>query len=253
VTGYYDQRESGAEIMIFIRSTLFNIALILVTLVLGILGLPLVLGPRRWVCGLRDFWIRLVLVLLRWTVGLSHRVEGLENLPKGLFMVASKHQSAWETLALHMIFADPSIVLKRELLNLPVLGFYISKIGMVPIDRGAGSSALKYMIAQARKASGAGRPILIFPQGTRVAPGSEAPYHSGVFALYRALDCPVVPVALNSGTFWSRQAFFKRPGTITVRILPAIRRGVDRKTFMKDLEVTIESATRDLDQPSSAG
>lgn len=238
--------------MILIRSTAFNIALILVTLVLGILGLPLVFGPRRWVCGLRDFWIRLLLKLLKLTVGLSHRVEGAENLPKGPFMVAAKHQSAWETLALHTIFADPSIVLKRELLKLPVLGFYISKVGMVPIDRGAGGSALKYMITEARRASGDGRPILIFPQGTRVAPGADAPYHSGVFALYRALDCPVVPVALNSGSFWSRQAFFKRPGTITVRILPTMPRGMDRKTFMKDLETTIETATREIDDSSLA-
>mgnify|MGYP006186161867 CR=1 FL=1 len=238
--------------MIFIRSTIFNIALILVTLVIGILGLPLLPGPRRWVCGLRDLWIRLVLHLLRWTVGLSHRVEGLEHLPKGTFMVASKHQSAWETLALHTIFADPSIVLKRELLKLPVLGFYIAKIGMVPIDRAAGGSALKSMIGAARKAAGDGRPVLIFPQGTRVSPGDEAPYHSGVFALYRALDCPVVPVALNSGTFWSRHAFFKRPGVITVRILPPLPRGLDRKVFMKDLEATIETATHALDQPTSA-
>jgi 1-acyl-sn-glycerol-3-phosphate acyltransferase len=238
--------------MIFIRSTIFNIALILVTLVIGILGLPLLLGPRRWVCGLRDLWIRLVLHLLRWTVGLSHRVEGLEHLPKGTFMVASKHQSAWETLALHTIFADPSIVLKRELLKLPVLGFYIAKIGMVPIDRAAGGSALKSMIGAARKAAGDGRPVLIFPQGTRVSPGGEAPYYSGVFALYRALDCPVVPVALNSGTFWSRHAFFKRPGVITVRILPPLPRGLDRKVFMKDLEAAIETATHALDQPTSA-
>jgi 1-acyl-sn-glycerol-3-phosphate acyltransferase len=238
--------------MIVIRSTIFNIALVLVTLVLGILGLPLVLGPRRWICGLRDFWIRLVLWLLKVTVGLSHRVEGLEYLPKGAFMVASKHQSAWETLALHTIFQDPSIVLKQELLKLPVLGFYISKVGMVPIDRGAGGAALKSMMAAARKASGDGRPVLIFPQGTRVAPGDDAPYHSGVFALYRALNCPVVPVALNSGTFWSRQAFFKRPGVITVRILPTLPRGMDRKTFMHDLETTIETETRAIDAPASA-
>ncbi|MBL6598104.1 MAG: 1-acyl-sn-glycerol-3-phosphate acyltransferase [Alphaproteobacteria bacterium] len=238
--------------MIVIRSTIFNIALVLVTLVLGILGLPLVLGPRRWICGLRDFWIRLVLWLLKVTVGLSHRVEGLEHLPKGAFMVASKHQSAWETLALHTIFQDPSIVLKQELLKLPVLGFYISKVGMVPIDRGAGGAALKSMMAAARKASGDGRPVLIFPQGTRVAPGDDAPYHSGVFALYRALNCPVVPVALNSGTFWSRQAFFKRPGVITVRILPTLPRGMDRKTFMHDLETTIETETRAIDAPASA-
>ena len=238
--------------MIAIRSTLFNVVLILVTLVLGILGLPLVFGPRRWVCWLRDFWIRFVLVLLKLIVGLEHRIDGLENLPRGRFMVASKHQSAWETLALHTIFPDPSIVLKRELLKLPVLGWYIGKVGMVPIDRGGGGGALKSMIIAARKCSGDGRPIVIFPQGTRVAPGDTRPYHSGVYALYRALAISVVPVALNSGLYWSRQAFTKRPGIIAVRILPAIPPGLDRKTFMKALEAAIETATRALEPPEAA-
>ena len=229
------------RLMILIRSTLFNTALFTVTLVLGVLGLPLLFGPRRWICALREFWISLVLILLRWTVGLRHVVEGAENIPKGPYMVAAKHQSAWETLALHTVFRDPAIVLKRELLKLPILGLYIGKVGMVPIDRSAGSSALKSMMGAARKWSSENRPILIFPQGTRIAPGEKGPYHSGVFALYRALNIPVVPVALDSGRFWSRQAFVKRPGVITVRILPVIPRGLDRKMFMAELENRIET------------
>ncbi len=232
--------------MILIRSICFNVALIAVTAVFGTIGLPLLAGPRRWICRLRDFWITLVLALLRATVGITHRIEGAENIPKGRFMIASKHQSAWETLSLHLIFPDPSIVLKRELLKLPLLGWYLRKVGMVPIDRSAKAAALKVMMAAARRWSGGGRPILIFPQGTRVKWGENARYHSGVFALYRALDLPVVPVALDSGRFWPRQAFLKRSGTITVRILPVIPRGLDRRQFMRRLETDIESATAAL-------
>lgn len=232
--------------MTLMRSTLFNVFLILITLILGIVGLPFLLGPRKWVCRLRDLWISLVLAVLRWTVGLTHRVEGLENLPPGAYMVASKHQSAWETLALHTIFRDPAIVLKRELLKLPILGYYIRRVGMVPIDRTGRGVALKSMMGAARKWSAVHRPILIFPQGTRIAPGMKESYHSGVFAIYRTLGLPVVPVALNSGLFWPRQAFLKRPGMITVRILPAIPKGLERREFMTTLERVIETASDEL-------
>jgi len=185
---------------------------------------------------------------LKIVVGLDYRVEGLENLPKGRFMVASKHQSAWETLALHLIFPDPSIVLKKELLKLPILGRFIEKVGMVPIDRSGRASALKSMLIAARKWANIGRPIIIFPQGTRVTAGEKHNYHSGVFAVYRALKVPVVPVALNSGTFWSRKAFIKKPGIITVRVLSYIRPGMDRKEFMEKLEDVIETETELLEK-----
>ena len=229
--------------MIFIRSTLFNMALIGITLVLGILGLPLLAVPRVWTCRLRDLWIALLLLSLRVIVGTTYRVEGLQNVPAGRFIIACKHQSAWETLAIHQIFPDPSIVFKRELLWLPLLGWYIRKVGMIAIDRGAGSAAIRTMLETARRWSTAGRPVLIFPQGTRVAWGENVPYHPGVYALYRALDIPVISVALNSGRFWPRQGYLKRPGLITVRILPAIPQGLDRRDFMARLETGIETAT----------
>ena len=121
------------------------------------------------------------------------------------------------------------------------------KVGMVPIDRGGGRKALKSMINAAKSFSQAGRPVLIFPQGTRAAPGEKLEYHTGVFALYRAIDIPLVPVALNSGSFWSRQAFIKRQGIITVKILPAISPGLDRRLFMEELEKTLETATKELE------
>ena len=232
--------------MIFIRSTLFNTALVVSILVLGTLGLPLLVLDRRHVCRLRQFWVRGVLTLLRMTVGLDHQVEGLANVPHGRFIVAAKHQSAWETLALHLVFDDPAIVLKRELLHLPLLGWYMLKVGMVPIDRKSGASALRRMTEAARFWSGTGRPILVFPQGTRVPWGQSARYHPGIFSVYRALGIPVVPVALDSGRYWPRLSWRKYPGRITVRILPAIDAGLGRRAFMQRLETEIETATASI-------
>ena len=234
--------------MILIRSAIFNFILVLTILLMGLIAFPLLIGSRKRVCWLRDRWVKFILFSLKIVVGLDYRVEGLENLPKGRFMVASKHQSAWETLALHLIFPDPSIVLKKELLKLPILGRFIEKVGMVPIDRSGRASALKSMLIAARKWANIGRPIIIFPQGTRVTAGEKHNYHSGVFAVYRALKVPVVPVALNSGTFWSRKAFIKKPGIITVRVLSYIRPGMDRKEFMEKLEDVIETETELLEK-----
>ncbi len=234
--------------MILIRSAIFNFILVLTIFLMGLLAFPLLIGSRKRVCWLRDRWVKFILFSLKIVVGLDYRVEGLENLPKGRFMVASKHQSAWETLALHLIFPDPSIVLKKELLKLPILGRFIEKVGMVPIDRSGRASALKSMLIAARKWANIGRPIIIFPQGTRVTAGEKHNYHSGVFAVYRALKVPVVPVALNSGMFWSRKAFIKKPGIITVRVLSYIRPGMDRKEFMEKLEDVIETETELLEK-----
>ncbi|MBH67650.1 MAG: 1-acyl-sn-glycerol-3-phosphate acyltransferase [Rhodospirillaceae bacterium] len=233
--------------MIIIRSVIFNCLLISTIIIIGILALPLLVGPRRWVCRVRDCWIKFVIFLLRIIVGLDYRVEGWEGQSVNRVLVASKHQSAWETLALHLIFFDPAIVLKRELLRLPILGWFIAKVGMVPIDRSGGGVALKTMLMAARKWSDAGRPIIIFPQGTRVAIDESIKYHSGVFAVYKALNIPVVPVALNSGRFWPRQAFVKRPGVITVKLLDVIKPGLNRQEFMSTLESSIETATKELE------
>ena len=237
--------------MLFLKSVAFNALLVGSTLVLGIIGLPLLLVDRRWCCRLRDLWIRILLGGLRVLVGLDWRVEGREHLPASpRILVAAKHQSAWETLALHVLFPDPAFVMKRELLRLPLIGWYMTRVGMVPINRSGGANALRIMIAAARTLSDAGRPVVIFPQGTRVRPGTDAPYYIGLFAVYRALGVPVVPVALNSGHFWPRQAFIKRPGTITVRLLPAIEPGLERSEFMHRVRCVIEDASDALAVPA---
>ena len=232
--------------MIFLRSLIFNIILILSIVLIGLLSLPMLLGPRAGVAFIRDIWIKLIIGVLRVVVGLRHEVNGLENLPKQNIIIAAKHQSAWETLAFHLIFKDPAIILKKELLRLPILGWFISKVGMVPINRSGGGGALKSMIEVAKRWSYYGRPIIIFPQGTRVGVDEKLRYHPGVFAIYKALDLPVVPVALNSGVFWPKQSFTKRAGTIRLEIIEAIPPGLERKDFMDLLELKIEQTSKNL-------
>ena len=232
--------------MEILRSLIFNIILILSIILMGVISLPLLMGPREGVAFLRDVWIKFVIGTLEIVVGLQYQVDGLQNLPAQNIIIAAKHQSAWETLALHLIFKDPAIILKRELLKLPILGWFIAKVGMVPIDRTGGGGALKAMIQSAKHWSDVGRPIIIFPQGTRVEIGEKVKYHPGVFAVYKALDLPVVPVALNSGLFWPKQSFKKKPGTIKLKIVEAIQPGLERKEFMQLLENKIEKTSESL-------
>lgn len=216
------------------------------TLAMGLASLPLYPLPRRAMVALSGAWVAGVLAILSATCGLRHRVTGRGNLPGGACIVASKHQSAWETFAFALLLRDPAIVLKTSLLWIPFYGWALARIGMIGIDRGAGARALRRLTAKATRRAADGRPILVFPEGTRVAPGTKRPYHPGVYALYRALDVPVVPVALNSGLFWPRRKLVKRPGTIAVEFLPPIAPGLDRGAFMAELETRIEGATERL-------
>lgn len=232
--------------MIGLRSLAFNVALYLYTAAVSILGVPVLLGPRRAAARFGAAWAAGALHLLRWTVGLSHEVRGRENLPAGPAIIAMKHQSAWDTFAVTVVFADPAIVLKKELLLIPFYGWYLWKAGMIGIDRAAGSAALKGLLAAGRGAVSAGRPIVIFPEGTRTPVGARVPFLPGVAALYRDLALPLVPVAVNSGVFWGRRSFAKHPGRIIVEILPPIAPGGDRRAVMARLQERIETATARL-------
>jgi len=229
--------------VILLRSVLFIVFLWLWTVVMTTLYLPLLLLPRLWSVAASRFWIRGGLLALRVLTGLSWQVRGRENLPEGPVTIASKHQSTFETFAFHLMFRDPAYILKRELFLIPCFGWFLYKTGVIAINRSAGTRALKVMIKGAGKAVAAGRSVVIFPEGTRAAPGCKQPYHSGVAMLYGALDRPVVPIAVNSGVFWPRGSLRKYPGTITIEILPPILPGLDRRTFMAELEQRIETAS----------
>jgi len=183
-------------------------------------------------------------------LGLHLKIEGWEHVPKdGAFILAAKHQSAYETLKLCKIMKDPAIVLKRELTWIPIWGWYPKKMGMIPIDRGSVTQAMRSIIKGAQRVKNEKRPILIFPQGTRVAPGAKADYRGGIGKIYKDIALPVIPMALNSGLFWGRNAFWKKPGTVTFRFLPAIPAGLPPQEMMRQLEESIEKESNALLKP----
>ena len=239
-----------------IRSYLFNAIFYIATAVILIGGSPLLLGPRSWaMAGLR-FHARVSLWLLRVICGTRMEVRGRENLPEGAALIASKHQSAWDTFALTLPFDDPALVMKAELMKIPLYGWFSRKFGMIPIQRETGPGALRDMLKEARARAAAGRQILVFPEGTRRKPGAPPAYKPGILLLYDALKLPCVPVALNSGYFWPRDSLLRRPGTIVVEILPAIPPGLKRKAFEAELVGRIEDASarllREAQQPGSS-
>lgn len=226
-----------------LRSFLFNVGWYAGTTIIAIVGAPILLMPRRFVVAWSLFWIDFCLWWLRVTCRLTHRVSGRENMPTGPVIFACKHQSSWETLAFSRLFPRAATVMKRELVLIPVVGWAMARVGNIAVERGDGSKALRGLVKQAKATLADGRSILIFPEGTRVAVGDEKPYQVGTAALYRQLGVPVVPVALNSGLFWGRRKFIKRPGVIDVEILPAIPPGLGREAFMTTLRERIEGAT----------
>jgi 1-acyl-sn-glycerol-3-phosphate acyltransferase len=229
-----------------LRSFLFNVGWYAGTTIIAIVGSPILLMPRQFVVAWSLFWIDFCLWWLRITCRLTHRVGGLENMPAGPVIFACKHQSSWETLAFSRLFPGAATVMKRELVLIPVVGWAMARVGNIAVERGDGSKALRGLVKQAKATLAEGRSILIFPEGTRVAVGDERPYQVGTAALYRQLGVPVVPVALNSGLFWGRRKFIKRPGVIDVEILPAIPPGLSRDAFMTTLRERIEGATNRL-------
>jgi len=234
--------------MIFLRSVIFNIAFYGWTAVMCFLMLWAFLLPKRYFPRVARLWLAQTAWIERVIGGMSYRVIGSEHVPQGACIIAAKHQSAWETMKLPLLFDDPAIVLKKELLAIPIWGRYLRHAGMIPIDRGSGSAALAAMMQAAHKAAEAGRKIVIFPQGTRVAPGAERPYKGGVAALYRELNIPVVPMALNSGLLWPRNSFIKKPGLITIEFLPPILPGLSREEMLTKLKTELEGASKRLAQ-----
>lgn len=232
--------------MIWLRALLYQLVFGLWTTLLGIAFLPLLLGTPLMMMRFGTFWAAGTLWLLRLCVGLDYELRGREHLPAGPVLIAMKHQSAWDTFAAPVIFRNAAMVVKRELGWVPFYGWYLLKAGMIPIDRSGRASALRRMVRGGEKALAQGRSILIFPEGTRSAVGARVPYQQGVAALYRQLGVPLVPVAVNSGLFWGRRHFLKRPGRITVEILPAIAPGGERRAVMAELEARVETATARL-------
>ncbi len=228
--------------MLFVRSLLFFLWFALLSTAMAIVFLPVLAMPAGATVWMSRSWARATFWGLRVLAGIDWQVRGTP--PRGAVLVAAKHMSMWDTLALWLVLDRPGIVLKRELLRIPFYGWYLWKGAAIPIDRGAGAKALRRMNQAAQTVLGQGRPILIFPEGTRKKPGAPPDYKPGVAGLYGLLGIPCVPVALDSGVYWT--GFLKRPGTITLEFLEPIAPGLKRAAFMEQLQGRIETATRRL-------
>ncbi|PZO77649.1 MAG: 1-acyl-sn-glycerol-3-phosphate acyltransferase [Mesorhizobium amorphae] len=229
--------------MLALRSLLFNALFYLSLIVQMILWSPFYfLAPRKAAWFVPKFWARSSLWLLEHVAGAKSVVEGQENLPQGSYIVASKHQSFWDVLAPLPHIPDALIILKRELTWIPVFGWYVMKMRMVPINRAKRGSALRDAAIRTREEMRVGRQLLIYPEGTRRAPGEEPAYKWGIAELYGQLQLPVVPVAHQAGLFWPRRKFLRHPGTIRARFLPPIPAGLPKEEFMRRLVAETEAA-----------
>jgi 1-acyl-sn-glycerol-3-phosphate acyltransferase len=233
--------------MALIRSTLFLLLQILLTIVFGLAVPFLFLLPRLPRYRFIALWGRGVIFLARWVLGIRHRIVGLEHLPQEPSVVLSKHQSAWETIAFQQIFPPLSFVLKKSLLHIPFFGWGLAAFSPIAIDRGAGREALKQIEAQGKARLEQGFWVLVFPEGTRVAQGEVGNYQIGGPWLAAKAGAPVVPVAHNAGRLWPKNAFVKRPGEITVVIGPAIpTRGRKASEVLAETQAWIETAMKGL-------
>jgi 1-acyl-sn-glycerol-3-phosphate acyltransferase len=233
-------------VLVIIRSVLFNVLFYLNMVVLMCVALPTLVLPRRAILEVVKFWARSNNWLLRTVCGLTVELRGLERIPPGALLVASKHQSLWETFALVPLFADPAFILKRELMWLPLFGWLARKAQMIPVDRGARSQALAAIAASAKIELARNRQIVIFPEGTRRPPGAAPSYKYGVVHLYAESGVACLPIALNSGLFWPRRSLRRYPGTIVVEFLDPIAPGLDKQVFFERLQQEIETATARL-------
>ncbi|MBR6412767.1 MAG: 1-acyl-sn-glycerol-3-phosphate acyltransferase [Alphaproteobacteria bacterium] len=233
-----------------IRSFAFTVCFYTVTLILFVLMLPTMFMTRKGSLFFPVFWTKMATVMVRVFCGVKVRVEGLENLPKkNGYIVASKHQSALETTLFHRLIPYTFYVLKKELMWLPLVGFYFLKTGCIPIDRKGGATTMRKMLTGVKSRLAEGMNLVIFPEGTRTAPGTKKPYSPGVAFLYEQCGVPVVPVALNSGYCWPKNKMIKHAGTVTVRFLKPIEPGLQRRVFLDELYRRIEDAQDTLPNP----
>ncbi len=231
---------------IVLRSLVFTAWLYLLGLVMGLACLPLLLGSPRLAVGAIRLWSRLVMGGLERIVGVRIEVRGLEYRPTGPALVAAKHQGLFDILPPFDLLSGPGFVMKKELMVIPVFGWFSAKAGMIAIDREGGAATLRSMTAAARALFEQGRQVVIFPEGTRKAPDEAPDYKAGVAGLYREFGVPCAPVATNSGLIWPAHGFLRYPGVLVYQFLPPIPPGLKRAEFMRRLQSEIETASEAL-------
>ena len=237
---------ASTKIALYLRSLLFYLILYINWAVFLVFGSWLLLAPRSWAMAALALHGDVTVWLLRVICGTKMEVRGHDKLLPGPVIVAAKHQAAWDTFAIISLMRDPALVMKAELLTLPIYGRFCRKFELIPIQRELGPAALRQMVREARGRAAQNREIVIFPEGTRKIPGDAPDYKPGLVFLYQDLKVPVCPLALNSGMFWPRHSILRYPGTIVVEFLDPIPPGLPRQEFMQNLQSAIEQASNEL-------
>jgi len=240
-------KETPNNVLTILRSALFNALFYGSTALTVVFGLPLIAFPPGVMHRYLRAWARTMLWFLRVVCGIRLRVTGAENLPlDGPALIAAQHQSAFDTVVWHALLPRPAYVMKAELMRIPGWGAMARHVHSIPVDREGGASALKRLVRATREAAAAGYQVVIFPEGTRSAPGEVAPWQPGFAAMAAATALPVVPVATDSGRFWGKRAFTKRPGVLTVAVLPPILPGLPRAELTARAEKAVAAASAAL-------
>ena len=231
--------------MIF-RSIFFYLLLSLWTILLGILCLPYLILPSYYLSKPVKIWILGIFILLKYVCKITHEIQGFKNIPSEAVLVASKHQSAFETFALFYYLPKAIFIHKKQLFFIPIFGQYLKKINMISIDRKGKASTMRLMLKQTSKRAQYGFSIIIFPEGTRKKPGEKPDYKSGFVGLYNELKTPILPVAVNSGKCWPKDTFVKKPGKIIIKFLPLIDSNLSRANVLSEVKTKIEKATNKI-------
>ena len=230
----------------FFRSIIFYLLLYMWTLTLGVLALPYLLLPSSYVRSLANLWISGILELLKLTCGITYEIKNIENIPDRAVIVASKHQSAFETLLLFRLVKNSIFIHKRELFLIPIFGLYLKKSNMISINRNEGAKAIRKMLIEVKQNILNGYSIIIFPEGTRKKPGDPPDYKTGIAGIYKESEAEVLPVAVNSGNYWPKHTFIKKPGKIIIKFLKPIPSKLEKSEFLKKIESVIEDETNKI-------
>lgn len=229
--------------VLVLRSLLFVALFYLWSAIISIGMIPLFVLPYRWVMKGLNLWGAGIILLLRLICGIKVEVRGRQYLPTGPALVAPKHQCMFDVFAQFHFLSNACFVTKKELMWIPFLGWYARKAKMIIVDRGGHSTALRKLVRDAKDRFADDRQLVIFPEGTRTAPGAKGDYKPGIAALYRELDLPVHPMATNAGVHWPKHGFLRHPGTIVFEYLEPIPAGLKRAEFMRTLQERVETAS----------
>ena len=229
-----------------IRSILFNFFLYLWTILLGVVFLPYLFTPSHYLRQPAKLWVKGIFYLLKFICNITYEFRGINNIPKTAVIAASKHQSAFETLALFFYLEKSIFIHKKELFYIPIFGLYLKKYKMISINRKQGTKAIRKMLNEVKKRIIEGNSIIIFPEGTRKKPGELPDYKTGIAGIYIKAETFVLPIAVNSGYYWPKHSFIKKPGKIIIKFLELIPPKLEKKIFLKKIELVIEQGTKEI-------